>query len=321
MRRAPWLGIVLASNALLALIACGSRTGFLDDETALVPDDASFVDVHHPTADATSDVFVPPDALPPIDGRPIFDVQRNDCPDAAATLVYLISGDNVLFSFNPPTLALAEIGQIACPSSSTPYSMAVNRKGTAYVVFQSGELFKVSTGTAACTATPYAPGQFGFTTFGMGFVSDTGGAAETLFVAEGSAMPGSPSSRGLAKIDTTTFKLGFIGAFKPPQQHLEFTGTGDGRLFGFNPQVTGASIVQVDKTNANILASDPVPVNDNGAFAFAFWGGDFYMFIGPQSGAPTTNVYRYRPSDKSTALVTSFPTQIVGAGVSTCAPQ
>jgi hypothetical protein len=315
MRRAPWLGFWLVTNATLALIACGSRTGFLDDETALTPDDAS-VDARHPV-DAARDGFVLPDALPPIDSRPIADVQRNDCPDADATLVYLISSDNRLFSFYPPSLALGAIGTLACPTASTPYSMAVNRKGTAYVVFGSGELFKVSTGTASCTATPFVSGQSGFVTFGMGFVSDTGGAAETLFVAEGQPVTTAPPSRGLATIDTTSFKLSFISSFKPPQQHLEFTGTGDGRLFGFNPSTAGGNIVQVDKATANIVASDPVAIRDVGAFAFAFWGGDFWLFI----GSGTSNVYRYSPSDKSTTLMTTFPTEIVGAGVSTCAPQ
>ncbi len=316
MRRAPLLGLLLVTNATLALIACGSRTGFLlDDDLGLAPEDAS-IDVRRP-ADASRDNQVLPDAIPPIDSRPVNDVQRNDCPDADATLVYLISSDNRLFSFYPPTLALAAIGGVACPSSSSPYSMAVNRKGTAYVIFQSGELFKVSTGTASCAPTPFVSGQAGFKTFGMGFVSNSGGAAETLFVAEG-APTTTGDSRGLASIDTTTFKLSFIGGFNPRQQRVEFTGTGDGRLFGFSPAGNGGSVIQVDKTTGDIIASDVVPAGGaSQAFAFAFWGGDFWIF----TGAGATNVYRYRPGDKSTSLMTTFPTAIVGAGVSTCAPQ
>ncbi len=324
MRRAPWLAIALVTNATLALIACGSRTGFLDDgELFPAPEDASVDHRTQPRPDGAPDTSILPDALPTIDVNPRVDVSRNDCPDADATLVYLISDDNRLFSFYPPSLALAPIGVIACPSrspGSTPYSMAVNRKGTAFVVFQSGELFRVSTATAACTRTPFLPGQQGFTTFGMGFVSNTGGADETLYVAEGHTSAGGTGapSRGIGAIDTTTFKLSFVGPFTPPQERVEFTGTGDGRLFGFSPSTTGSAVIQVDKGTGNVLASDPVPAGGaDQAFAFAFWGGDFWIFTG--TGA--TKVYRYRPADKTTVLMTTFPTQIVGAGVSTCAPQ
>ena len=62
--------------------------------------------------------------------------------------------------------------------------MAVDRTGIAYVVFSpSGELFRVSTATAACEPTPFVSGQGGFSsTFGMGFSGDTDGG-ETLYVA------------------------------------------------------------------------------------------------------------------------------------------
>ena len=316
MRRAPWLGFWLLTNASLALYACGSRTGFsLDDELVTEPDDAA-TDALVRTDASRRDVFVPPDSLPPIDSRPNVDVRRNDCPDADATLVYVISSDYRLYSFYPPTATFVPIGQIACPSGATPYSMAVDRKGKAYVVFTDGRLFQVSTSTAACVATAFVPGQSGFRTFGMGFVSNTGGPEETLFVAEGDGT--SATSSGIAAIDTTTFKLGFIGGMSPPQSRVELTGTGDGRLFGYSPNNSGSKIIQIDKTSGNVVGVDPVAAGgSNDAFAFAFWGGDFWIFTGPS----TTGVYRYRATDKTTTFVTNAPALIVGAGVSTCAPQ
>ena len=88
---------------------------------------------------------------------------RNDCPDADATLVYLVSAQNELFSFYPPTVTFTSIGTLVCPArpNETPFSMAVDRKGKAYVVFTDGNLFQVSTSTAACIATPFAVGQLG----------------------------------------------------------------------------------------------------------------------------------------------------------------
>ncbi len=315
MRRAPWLAFWLSTNATLALVACGSRTGFLDDESGLAPEDAS-TDTFRPH-DAGRDVSLP-DAIPPIDSRPTVDVQRNDCPDADATLVYVIGDDNRLYSFYPPTLSFVPIGKIACPSGSGPYSMAVDRKGKAYVVFTDGNLFRVSTATAACDATSFRADQLGFHTFGMGFVSNTGGSAETLFVAEGTGGLGAPPSKGVAQVDTTTFRLNFVGPFSPSESRVELTGTGDGRLFGFSPLTGGSKLIEIDKTTGNVLGSDPVGAGSgDDAFAFAFWGGDFWIFTGRTS----TGVYRYRPSDKTTTLMKTAPSLIVGAGVSTCAPQ
>ena len=176
------LGVAGAVASMALAVACGSRTGLLVD--GVFDDDAS--------ADAFTRRDAPrdrgPDAiLPPIDARPLPDVVRNDCPDASVTLIYVITAQYDLYSFNPATSAFTRIGAIACPvqtPGATPFSMAVDRKGAAYVLFNDGELFRVSTATAACISTPFARGQSGFATlFGMGFASDTNGPQETLFVA------------------------------------------------------------------------------------------------------------------------------------------
>jgi hypothetical protein len=321
-RARPLLLFLLAGNAAALLDACGSRTGLPIDESPTIPEgDAASDALVHPDVgidarDGSRDVTIE-DALPPIDATPLPDVRRDDCPDADATLVYVIGEDNALYSFYPPTLAFKRIGTIACPGSGTPFSMAVDRKGKAYVVFTDGRLYQVSTATAACIVTPFVPNQRGFVTFGMGFVSNTGGADETLFVAQSPQTTGG-SSTGLGSVDVTNWQLTYIGPFTPTLQRVEFTGTGDGRLFGYAPNDTGSQIVQVDKTTGNVLASDSVGTGTSqDAFAFAFWGGDFWIFTGVSS----TAVVRYRPSDKTTANMTTAPSLIVGAGVSTCAPQ
>jgi hypothetical protein len=181
-----------------------------------------------------------------------------------------------------------------------------------------GHLYEVSTATAACVATPFVVGQDGFFTFGMGFVSDNGGPEEKLYVAE-NELTGA-FSRGLATIDTASYKLSFISGFNPDEPRLELTGTGDGRLFGYYPNLsgTGAHVIEIDKATANVLGDDPLPIGTpSDAFAFAFWGGDFWVFHGTASTAVT----RFRPTDKSSVDVATAPALIVGAGVSTCAPQ
>lgn len=305
--------LVLASG-----IACGSRTGlFVDDDNTLVPSDAG------PDArrDGRADVEDIPDALPPIDARPPQDVDRRDCPDADATLIYVVTVDNELFSFYPPDGAFKKIGNIACPAANgaTPFSMAVDRKGVAYVLFNDGNLFRVSTLTAACVGTPYQPGQSNFETFGMGFATIGAGPAERLFVAGDEQ---NNSAGGLASIDVSTWNLTPVGSFVPDVDRAELTGTGDGRLFAFytkgTGQGTGAFIGEIDRSTAAVTAEQPFPNLDQGtAWAFAFWGGDFFMFTAPTNSSRVT---RFRPADQSVAQIATLPTRIVGAGVSTCAP-
>jgi hypothetical protein len=153
----------------------------------------------------------------------------------------------------------------------------------------------------------------------MGYAADTNDAGETLYVAQASS---GQTSHGLATIDTTTLKASFVGQFTPPIQGAELTGTGDGRLFAFftNPTGSGSHIVEVDRTTGAILGDDPLMVGGPmDGYAFAFWGGVFWVFTEQQSG-PTT-VTRFDPSTKSETTVTTMNDTVVGAGVSTCAPQ
>jgi len=297
-----WCGVV---------VACGARTGLLaPEEVDATPDVHDAAKDHH-DADAAEE-----DALPPIDAFPDVPI-LTDCPDSGSTLVYVITSENDLFSFYPPTLAFTHIGTLACPSKSTPFSMAVNRLGIAFTVFQDGNLFQVSTANAACKATTYAADQLGWSTFGMGYAGAPDGG-DTLYVAEGDYQG---NSKGLGTIDTTTFNLSFVGSFVPALTQCELTGTGDGRLFAFClPEgTTGSTLAEIDPSDAVVIAADTLKVGEpNDAFAYAFWGGHFWIFTAPGG---TSTVTDFDPSTKSESTATTFPGTIVGAGVSTCAPQ
>ena len=114
-----------------------------------------------------------------------------------------------------------------------------------------------------------------------------------------------------------------IALISPSITRAELTGTGDGRLYGFftneAPAVSGSRLIELDKPTARILANNDLPVGrPNDAWAFAYWGGDFWIFTSP--GGVST-VTRFRPSDSTTTDLATMPSTIVGAGVSTCAPQ
>ncbi len=318
---------------LLVVAACGSRTGLFGPEDASVPPegpDASALDARvDATRDAAPDTRPDElDALPPIDvAQPPDVVSRTDCPDAGGTLVYVVTSRNELYAFYPPDLGFRLIGTLACPAgSATPFSMAVDRRGVAYVLYTDGNLFQVSTQTAACVATSFRTGQSGFTTFGMGFAADaTAAGNERLYVADtgGGGIGPNNDSRGLASINTTSFALSFIGRFTPALPRAELTGTADGRLFAYWPSGSAAaprgSIAEIDARSGAVRARTDVTIGTNSdAFAFAFYGGDFWMFNSPDGGPSA--VSRYRLADQTTDTPLTFPETIVGAGVSTCAP-
>ena len=301
--------------AFLSLASgCGARTELvappLEDAT---PD---LVADHH---DATSeDVFIEEDVIPHIDHFADVPIPT-DCPDAGSTLVYVITAENDLYSFYPPNLAFTKIGKIACPNAkSTPYSMAVDRKGTAFSVFADGTLWQISTANAACKPTTYVPSPQGtpFFNFGMGFVGTQ--TTDTLYVCD--ANFNNVNSKGLATIDTTSFQRTFISNFQPELPRCELTGTGDGRLFAFCLNNSGGSqIAEIDPSTAKVIAVNQLKTgNVNDAFAYAFWGGYFWIFHGPGG---TTSVVQYDPVTFSETTVTTLAETIVGAGVSTCAPQ
>jgi hypothetical protein len=172
-----------------------------------------------------------------------------------------------------------------------------------------------------CTPTSFSKNQHNFQTFGMGFSTDAAGSAnETLFVSDSELY--TPTGGGLARIDTSALSLlpvaqydqGFNG------KRAEMTGTGDGRLYAAfegSPYV----VAEIDKPTAHIKSQAPqTPINyppDSSNFAFAFWGGDFWLFVGPGG---TTDVFQYQPSNGMTTKRTTESFEIVGAGVSTCAP-
>lgn len=246
-----------------------------------------------------------------------------------AELVYVLSQDNELYSFRPDRKEFTRIGRLDCPTDMEPNSMAIDRDAVAWVNYVeadaygdiAGTLFKVSTEDARCEPTSIAL-TGAWSRLGMGFSSDaTTPAAEQLFVT--SAVTG--RSQGLGRLDGTSITpIGeFSGALRGA--YAELTGTGDGRLFGFFT-TSPVELAEIDKGTGEILSSTPLPgIETPSAWAFSFWGGDFYIYTAPsQTEAPsrTTNVARYRPSDGSidTSYMTNIGFRIVGAGVSTCAP-
>jgi hypothetical protein len=251
----------------------------------------------------------------------------SDCPDQAK-LVYVVDDRNILSSFKPDTLQFIDIGTLSCPAqidpstgvTATPFSMGIDRTPSAWVLYASGEVFHVDVSNAKCSPTSFVPGQHGFQLFGMGFASNASGSAdETLFIGGGSQdANGNPGPSSLGSIDLGTLKVQSIA---PIAGWPELTGTGDGNLWGFFPDVSNPQVGQIDKASGGLSSLYPLPTLAGmpHAWAFAFWGGDFWIFLERTSDRSTT-VWHLRPNGQVTPALTNTGRHIVGAGVSTCAP-
>lgn len=242
------------------------------------------------------------------------------CSDQAK-LVYVVDQNNTFSSFKPDTLTFTDIGTLNCPakSGSTPFSMSVDRSATAWVLYSSGEIFKVNTQTLACTRTNFAQSN-GFQNFGMGFVSNAPGAdVDTLFIAGGPPMTGLNDNATLATLDVSSLNVTTIGQMTG---WPELTGTGDAKLWGFFPDAVNPRVSQLDKSSGAEGKSFPLSQLSGQpmAWAFAFWGGDFWIFL-QRATDPNTQVWHLKSSDGSvTSVIDATGRSIVGAGVSTCAP-
>lgn len=324
----------LALASVVVLLACGSRTGLLGTDPAGGSGPTTGGDTTGGTTgiDVDSPRDAEADALPPIDTKPRVDASvPSNCPDAdpSATLVYVMTQQRELFSFYPPTNAFRRIGTIGCPGATgagaAPFSMAVDQQGVAFVVFDDGRLYRVSTLDASCSTTPYVVDQQGFHTFGMGFAVDnaSGAGGESLYVVENPGGGNGRRSLGLGRIDLQTFDLRFLGGFDRTIQRAELTGTGDGRLYAFHGDpfnTTRSTISELDKATGRVLAASNVAVAaEPAAFAFAFWGGRFYVFTA-RSSRGASEVREFDPDARTTRVVANLSSTVVGAGVSTCAP-
>jgi hypothetical protein len=251
-------------------------------------------------------------------------ILTGECSDAAK-LVYVVDENEKFSSFDPATLTFTDLGTLNCPGTSgdNPFSMAVDRNAQAWVLYASNRIFKIDiVNNLACTATNYVTGQDGFEEFGMGFAADAADSdAETLYIAGGSEQDiglGSSQFGSVAFPSLTVTSRGTVDGWP------ELTGTGDAKLWGFFPDTSPPKVAEIDKASGAAGTTFPAPDLESfgtpQAWAFAFWGGDFWIFLERDVDTSTT-VYQVKQSSGSvTAVKRNTGRKIVGAGVSTCAP-
>jgi hypothetical protein len=91
------------------------------------------------------------------------------------------------------------------------------------------------------------------------------------------------------------------------------------------PQASTPKVAQIDKATGaaiktfNLTALKSSIVISPSAWAFAFWGGDYYIFLQGDLDS-STNVWKMTATGSVTKYIPDTGFRIVGAGVSTCAP-
>lgn len=242
--------------------------------------------------------------------------------------IYVVDQGAGFWRFDPVDNTFFRVGTLNCPDLGSPFSMAVDRDGIAWVLYSSGSIYHVSTTDASCESTTWPVGQLGYFTFGMAFVVDEPeGNDERLWVAasdQGSTQP------RLGVIDPATMGLTDLGlAYWNNQYSPELTGTGAAQLYAYYPgsapeialldaaaPLTPTQVWQVPSLGDNITVA---------AWAFASWGGQLFMFVTVDDTVTferRQSVYRMDPATGETVRVVPERADlpIVGAGVSTCAP-
>jgi hypothetical protein len=263
-----------------------------------------------------------------------------DCPEGT-DLVYVVDSAYRLLSFDPREEAytFTQLGNLNCPASSpwpgwgglgaaTPFSMSVDRQGIAWVLFTSGQIFHIPvTDTEQCTESNWVPGTDGFELFGMGFVTNSAfGTDETLFIAGGTTQQLQVwDTPRLAGLNPSYNTLTVRGLMSESDRGPELTGTGGGELFAYFPSPTESTVANLNRTTGQNAQAWAIPGlgAELRAWAFAHWGGDYFIFVSFEDIATgvVNQVHRFdRKTGETEVVVDNSPYRIVGAGVSTCAP-
>jgi hypothetical protein len=227
-------------------------------------------------------------------------------------LVYVVDTSNTLRRFNPPSQTFETAGIINCQSGGSPYALSVSRDDRVFVLYHASfscvGINAVNALDATCLGlTAFDCGEDGFDLFGMGTATAGPGSTEdTLYIG---------STETLGSLDTETWEVTPIG---PVENLPDMSGNANGELWAYFAWTDPPRVSRLDKDTAIEVETIPLPsLSSSGSFAFATWGGDFYLFY--DAGTGSSDVFRIHDGALETYME-DIGFEIVGADSSTCAP-
>jgi hypothetical protein len=254
--------------------------------------------------------------------------------------IYAVDESGALLRFDPTLLGgpnpIQSLGTPSCtPGASLTgtdpavvVSMSVDRIGTVWVLYSSGELFTIDPASLACAATNFEPQQTGWNLFNLAFAGPGGPSTQSIYIDGGTIDLSTPG--GFALIDRGSLRVQALGSLAGAADgSVALAGTGDLQLFGLYLAFASTShIRQIDRTSGAIL---PTALTVSGVFdgntvawAFAHWGGKFWIFatrLDPVSSAQTTSLWSVdRVSGMQQMQIASVAYTPISAGSSTCVP-
>ncbi|MCK6505284.1 hypothetical protein L6R53_18105 [Myxococcota bacterium] len=297
---------IAAPSLLLALVACSPDFGLEGIEAGNTAPDTGTpaVEEEEPEEEPEEETTPPEEEEEP--------PPEDDCTETDERIYVVERDDKTVYLFDPTTLSFESLGRLSCLGGASPGSMAVGRDGVAWVRSSSDELFQVSLTDLSCDRTDFRL-PAGFDSFGMGFATEYSGTwRDHLYVADADS---------LGVLDTADLSVDRLGSMA---SQSELTGNALGELWAFLPLLSPARLVQIDQgSGAELerisLPSFP-PASEIDAFAFATWGGDFWLFVRSYGMGNSTDVYRVTAAGTMTLELRDVGFDVVGAGVSTCAP-
>lgn len=200
-------------------------------------------------------------------------------PGAHGSRIFVLSDDAELWSFDPLTLAFELVVGPVCATTDRPFSMAVDPRGLAWIQYSgTRRLLTIDVNDLrACEDSGYLPTNPDFPLFGMAFLQD--GECARLYAH-------SYDGEGFFEEGAGIGRLGVVEGDPPRLSTLapidydggELSGTGDGRLFAFTG-VGPAKLVEYDPEDGSVVSVHPLEgFSKTNASAFAFFGGDIYLF-------------------------------------------
>lgn len=275
-----------------------------------------FGDIDDSSADDDYHTYTPIDPS----GNDVETADECTCaPDNAG--IYVLSDTGEVWTFAPDTGDFNYLASIDCGGNVDVFSMAVSRKGRAWVQYFDGDVYTVDLKNPdiACLDPGYTDHEDPlFCNAGMAFVANSADdPCDRLYLHSALDYSEHGALGVLDRDDLGLTRLAFIDSIDG-----ELTGTPDGRLFAIQRDWSPPRLTEYDKATGDILQDWSMGgLRDVLPLAFAAWGGRFYFFVVDDTDSTYSKVIEFDLETlRHDTVVERAPIRIYGAGVSSCAP-